>query len=68
MSKELIGRTGIATFGGLSVEVKVTAIKCAYGKTRVQVEPVCGGGSAWVLLSSVSFEDIPDAGGVTDEK
>lgn len=46
---EMIGRVGELEFTeGLSVSVRVTDVKSAYGQVRIRIEPVAGVGSAWI--------------------
>lgn len=54
---QLIGRTGFIRYGSTSmtIEVTVTDVKEAYGKTRVRVEPIVGTGHAWVELTTVTL-------------
>lgn len=46
--EKYVGKKGTIRLGLLTIEVKITDVKEAYGKTRYQVEPVSGSGSAWV--------------------
>jgi hypothetical protein len=46
--EKYVGQKGWIKLGLLTVDVNITDVKQAYGKTRYQVEPVSGKGSAWV--------------------
>lgn len=50
---KLIGLTGHISHNKMRIDVKILDAKTAYGSVRVQIEPVAGIGSAWVMLASV---------------
>lgn len=43
-----LGKTSLVAFDTVQVRCNVTDVNRAYGKVRVCVEPIGGGGSVWV--------------------
>jgi hypothetical protein len=48
-----IGNTGSILADGLTVQVRITDVKQAYGVVRYAVTPVAGSGSVWVNADRV---------------
>ena len=52
----LIGQTGTyRTTEGLTVEVEIRDVRTSYGKEQVQVTPMAGFGSAWIMLDRIKL-------------
>jgi hypothetical protein len=49
-----IGQVGVVTMGALRFEVVVIDCRVRFGSLDYQVEPLAGGGTAWMRETSVS--------------
>jgi hypothetical protein len=49
-----VGQTVMVRCESLTIECRITNVKCAWGKTRVEIEPTAGNGRQWVELARVS--------------
>jgi hypothetical protein len=47
-SVAILGKAGTIHLNGLNIDIIVTDVKQAYGRTRYQVTPAQGSGSIWV--------------------
>lgn len=52
---KLIGQPADAAINGLTVRVRISDVKTAYGNVRYQVTPLSGSGSVWVDSSRVQL-------------
>lgn len=50
-----IGRACMLRMESLSIECTITDVKTAYGRARVQVQPIAGCGTQWVELSRINL-------------
>lgn len=50
---KLIGQPADVAINGLTVHVRISDVKTAYGNIRYQVTPLSGSGSVWVDSRSV---------------
>jgi hypothetical protein len=51
---EHVGKVGVVTMGTLKFEVVVIDCRERFGSLDYKVEPLAGGGTAWMLETSVS--------------
>jgi hypothetical protein len=51
----MVGATGVARFGDLSVPVVVSDVRLSFGRTDVLVSPVGGSGNQWVDVTRVTL-------------
>jgi hypothetical protein len=56
--KQAVGKRGYIYFNGLGVYVEIFDVKQSYGTIRFLVAPINGKGSAWVLSTSVSINEL----------
>lgn len=59
---KLIGKVGtLRTTEGMIVECTIGDVRTVYGKDQVQVSPVAGIGSAWVMLDRITLGGCDDS-------
>lgn len=56
LAKAFIGHPGTIDLNGLSIHVRISDVKQAYGNVRYLVTPLSGTGSVWVDSSRVQFQ------------
>ncbi len=57
VEKKYLGKTGLVSFGGLQIQVKVIGVKILAGREFVQITPTGrqGGGSVWKYVQNIAF-------------
>lgn len=53
---DIVGREGMLPYGGISIAIRIKAIRWNFGRWDVLVAPIAGTGTMWVQAQSITLD------------